>query len=126
MSRLMKLSKHGFLLANDKGEETDVPFAELLQAQVADLTQAVDEASDQAGKLARDGRIDVTSRRERLRTVAERGGHRVRRLAREHRQQLLQAGGSDSTSACQGTLSLFDHNVGRAEQILAAIGKGSG
>ena len=122
----MKLSKHGFLLANGKGEETDVPFAELLQAQEADLTQAVDEAIGQAAKVKREVR-DVKRRSKRLRSVAERGGHKVRRLAKDHRDRLLkELAQSPSSSAAQVGSSLFDHNTSRAEQLLAAIGKGSG
>ena len=126
MSTLMEMNKHGLLLANGDSDEINDPMADLLQAQVADLTQAVDEAIVQAKRIGREV-LDVKGRRERLRTVAERGGHKVRRLAKEHRDKLLQEQDeSGTTSASQVTLSVFDHNAGRAEQVVAAIKKGEG
>lgn len=124
MSTLMEMNKHGLLLANGDSEEIDDPMAELLQAQVADLTQAVDEAIVQANRVKREVR-DVNGRRERLCAVAERGGHKVRRLAKEYRDKLLQEQDeSGTTSASEVTVSVFDHNAVRAEQVLAAINKG--
>ncbi len=124
MAKPMELNKHGFLQMGRGTEEIDDPMAELLQAQVAGLTQAVDEVIGQAKKVNREVR-DVKGRRERLCAIAERGGHKVRRLANEYRDKLLQEQHeSGSTSASQVTLSVFDHNAGRAEQVLAAIGKG--
>ena len=124
MSTLMEMNKHGLLLAHGHSDEIDDPMAELLQAQVADLTKAVDEAIVQAKRIGREVR-DVKGRRERLCSVAERGGHKVRRLAKEYRDKLLQEQDESGTiSASQVTLSVFDHNAGRAEQVLAAIKKG--
>ena len=124
MSTLMEMNKHGLLAANGHSDEIDDPMAELLQAQVADLTQAVDEAIVQAKRIGREVH-EVKGRRERLRAIAERGGHKVRRLAKEHREKLhRELDESGSSSASQVTLSVFDHNAGRAEQVLAAIGKG--
>ena len=123
MSTLMEMNKHGLLLVNGDSEEIDDPMAELLQAQVADLTQAVDEMIGQAERVNREVR-DVKGRRERLRAIAERGGHKVRRLAKEYRDKLLQEQDeSGSASASQVTLSVFDHNAIRAEQVLAATSR---
>ena len=120
MVKPMELNKHGFLQMGRGTEKIDDPMAELLQAQVAGLTQAVDEVIGQAEKVNREVR-DVKGRRERLSAIADRGGHKVRRLANEYRDKLLQEQHeSGSTSSSQVTMSVFDHNAGRAEQVLAA------
>ena len=121
----MELNKHGFLQKGRDTAESDDPMADLLQAQVTGLTQAVDEAIVQAKRIGREVH-EVKGRRERLRAIAERGGHKVRRLAKEHREKLRrELDESGSRSVSQVTLSVFDHNAGRAEQVLAAIGKGA-
>ena len=89
------------------------------------LTEAVDKTIDEIRRNGRELRSNPVKSRERLRVIAERGGNQVRRLAKEHREKLLEElDVSGSSSASQVTLSLFDHNAGRAEQVLAAIKKG--
>ena len=117
-------SRHGRVMTKQHNVENNAPMAGLMQAQVADLTQVVDEAIVQAKWIGREVH-EVEGRRERLRAIAERGGHKVRRLAKEHREKLhRELDESGSRSVSQVTLSVFDHNAGRAEQVLAAIGKG--
>lgn len=119
----MELNKHGFLQKGRDTAESDDPMADLLQAQVTGLTQAVDDVISQAKKVNRDVR-DVKSRRERLRALSERGAEMVRRLAKEYRGKLLHDHvESEATSASQVTLSVFDHNAVRAEQVVTAHSK---
>jgi len=123
LAKPMELNKHGFLQMGRDTAESDDPMADLLQAQVDGLTEAVDDVISQAKKVNRDVR-DVKSRRERLRAIAERGGYKVRRLAKEYRGKLLHDHvESEATSASQVTLSVFDHNAVRAEQVVTAHSK---
>ena len=116
----MELNKHGFLQMGRDTAESDDPMADLLQAQVDGLTEAVDDVIGQAKKANREVR-DVKGRRERLSTIVDRGGRNVRRLANEYRNKLLQAQDEPaSSSASPVTLSVFDHNAVRAEQVVAA------
>ncbi len=118
---VMQLHRHGFLLGEAGGEEVNLAYGELLQAQADELTEVVDKTLDEIKKIDEDSGLNARGKQERMRTAANKDCQEIHRLAAQHRGRLAhdaQYAEGKRVAPASSALSLFDYNVKRAEQIL--------